>query len=85
LNHSKAAFNANPNCNPKLWLTALAIAILEIKCAQEKSTWDIVASKGKTFMSKFLLTNEKMEKDKITLYVKQLIDKAQEVLRLLNI
>jgi len=83
--NTQAALNAKPNCNQKLWLTALAIAILEIKCHALKSNWDIVANKAKTFMSKYLLTQEKMEKEKITPYVNQLIDKAQELLRTLNI
>jgi len=61
------------------------MAVLEIKCAHLKDTWDIVASKAKTFMLKFLLTQEKMERDKIRIFVDQLIDKAQEVLRKLNI
>jgi len=84
-NSTQAALDANTNSNPKLWLTALGIAILELKCQSLKSNWDIVANKAKTFMSKFLLTQEKMEKDKIAPFVNQLIDKAQEVLRNLNI
>jgi len=71
---------ANPNCHEKLWCTAIAIALLELKCKELKSTWDIVANKGKTFMSKFLL-QEKMERDKILPYVTSLIQQAEEVLR----
>jgi len=63
----------------------LAMAVLEIKCAHLKDTWEIVASKAKTFMLKFLLTQEKMEKENIRIFVNMLIEKAQEVLRKLNI
>jgi len=83
--NTKAALDANPKCNEKIWLTVLAIALLESKCQSSKTAWEIVSNKAKTFMSKYLFTQEKMDKEKIAPFIEALISQAQEVLRKLNV
>jgi hypothetical protein len=77
-----SALTANPqtSLNHKLWSTALAIAILELICQDSKSSWEMVANKGRTFMSKTLFA-EKKDKDEIANLLTSLISKAQEVLQ----
>jgi hypothetical protein len=74
------ALSQNPHSEVKIWATALAIAILELKCVDSKSTWEIVANKGRTFMSKILFGLEKKDSDEIIQMVSDLIEKAKKVI-----
>jgi len=74
------ALSQNPHSDVKIWATALAIAILELKCVDSKSTWEIVANKGRTFMSKILFGLEKKDSDEIIQMVSDLIEKAKKVI-----
>jgi len=65
---------------PKVWMTALALAILELKCMDSKTSWEVVANKGRAFMSKTLVSIEKMDKDETVQFVMKLITKAKEIL-----
>jgi len=64
----------------KVWMTALALAILELKCMDSKTSWEVVANKGRAFMSKTLVSIEKMDKDETVQFVMKLITKAKEIL-----
>jgi len=66
--------------DPKVWTTALALAILELKCLSSKTSWEVVANKGRAFMSKVLVTTEKIDKDEIVQVVMKLVTKAKEIL-----
>jgi len=66
---------ANPGVDGKVWSTALGIACLELKCASSKSNWEMVATKGRTFMSKILLA-QGIEKALIVKQVDDVIEKA---------
>jgi len=74
------ALSQNPHSDVKIWATALAIAILELKCVNSKSTWEIVANKGRTYMSKILFGLEKKDSDEIIQMVSDLIEKAKKVI-----
>jgi len=63
----------------KVWTSALALAILELKCMSEKTSWEVVANKGRAFMSKMLVT-EKKDKDEILQMVLKFITQAKEIL-----
>jgi len=65
---------------PKVWMTALALAILELKCMDTKTSWEVVANKGRAYMSKTLVSIEKMDKDETVQFVMKLITKAKEIL-----
>jgi len=79
------AITSNPFYNPKIWITALAIAILEVKCSDTKSNWEIVTNKARTFMSKFVFTNEKMEKEKVIPHIECVISEAVQVIQRLKV
>jgi len=79
-NRASGALSKNPHSDVKIWSTALAIAILELKCVDSKSTWEIVANKGRTYMSKILFGLEKKDKDEILQMVSDLIEKAKIVI-----
>jgi len=81
---SNEALTPPSNCNIKLWIAALAIATLELKCKDTKSSWEIVANKARTWMSKYLVTNEKMDKNIVLEHVSSLITQAEQVLQKLN-
>jgi hypothetical protein len=80
-NNSQAAIDSAGSYNKKIWITALVIVYLELKCSDSKSSWEIVANKAKTFIAKHLFSQEKMEKDKITPYTDSLLAKAKEILK----
>jgi hypothetical protein len=64
----------------KVWTSALAMAILELKCMSEKTSWEVVANKGRAFMSKMLLVTEKKDKEEILQMVLKFITQAKEIL-----
>jgi len=74
------AMSQNPQSDQKLWATALAIALLEGKCTDSKTSWEIVANKGRMAMSKIFYGKEKKGKDEIQEQVNQMIVKAKEIL-----
>jgi len=75
-----SALSQAGHSDAKIWATALAIAILELKCQDTKTTWEIVAQKGRTFILKILFGIEKKDKDEILQMVSDLIEKAKKVL-----
>jgi len=64
----------------KVWTSALALAILELKCMTEKTSWEVVANKARAFMSKMLVVTEKKDKDEILQMVLKFITQAKEIL-----
>jgi len=71
---------ANPGVDAKIWATALGIAFLEVKCADSKSNWEMVATKARTFVSKMMLAQGNIDKALITKHVGDTIAKAIEFL-----
>jgi len=71
----------NPCSDIKIWTSALALAILELKCMSEKTSWEVVANKAKAFMSKLLFKTEKnKDKDEILQMVLKFITQAKDIL-----
>jgi hypothetical protein len=64
----------------KVRTSALALAILELKCMTEKTSWEVVANKARAFMSKMLVVTEKKDKDEILQMVLKFITQAKEIL-----
>jgi len=77
---ANSAMSQHTHSDVKIWATALAIAILELKCADTKLNWEIVANKGRTWMSKILFGLEKKDKDEILQMVSDLIEQAKKVI-----
>jgi hypothetical protein len=73
-----SALSQAGHSDAKIWATALAIAILELKCQDTKTTWEIVAQKGRTYILKILFGIEKKDKDEILQMVSDLIEKAKK-------
>jgi len=46
---------ANPSVGPGIWATALGIAFLEVVLSKSKATWQMVAKKARTFITKALM------------------------------
>jgi len=72
---------AKKSCSDeKVWTSALALAILELKCMSDKTSWEVVANKGKAYMSKILVKTEKKDKDEILQMILKLITEAKDIL-----
>jgi len=76
----KKLMEENPCSDVTVWTSAIALAILELKCMAVKTSWEVVANKGRAFMSKKLFALEKKDKDETVQRVMQLIAKAKESL-----
>jgi len=70
----------NPCGDETVWASAIALAILELKCMSAKASWEVVANKGKAFMSKKLFALEQKDADETLKRVQQLITKAKELM-----
>jgi len=69
----------NPSGSKAVWCTALTLALLELKCMEVKTSWEVVGNKGRTFMSKKLLEQDK--DDSTFQRVMDLIAQAKENLK----
>jgi len=63
-----------------VWATAIAIVFLEVKCSGTKSSWGMVAKKGRNFIKRALL-KAGVVKALLIEKVNELIKKAEELLK----
>jgi len=79
-NAAKKALEEKPYPDVTIWCSALALAILELKCMDAKTSWEVVSNKGRAFMAKKLAPIEQKDKDEIFKIVMSLINKAKDLL-----
>jgi len=77
---ARKALEEKPYMDTTIWCSALALAILELKCMDSKTSWEVVSNKGRAFMAKKLVPLEKKDTDEIFKIIVSLINKAKGLL-----
>jgi len=78
---AKKLLRKNPCGSVAVWCNALVLALLELKCMEVKASWEVVANKGRTFMTKKLFELEKKNQEETFQLVMDLIAQAKETFK----